>query len=66
VHRSKDAEILILVVFLHHTYETDRSKFLELIGISSDKNLKYRKIELGELVSLSNRGVQLQSVFKIK
>lgn len=42
IHRSKESEVLIVVVFLHHTHDTDKSSFLEKLGISNQKNIKYR------------------------
>lgn len=64
IHRSKEGEILILVVFLHNTYKTDKNDFLESLGITSNKEINFRKIEPGELITLARRGVKLATVFK--
>ena len=62
IHRSKEAEILILVIFLHNTYKTDKNDFLESLGITSNKEINYRKIESGELITLAKRGIKLATV----
>ena len=53
---------MILVVFLHNTYKTDKNDFLESLGITSNKEINFRKIEQGELITLAKRGIKLATV----
>lgn len=50
VHRSVESDILILVIFLHNSAETDRSEFLESIGMPAEKSVNYRAVREGELI----------------
>jgi hypothetical protein len=65
VHRSKEGEVLILVIFLHNTYKTDQNDFLESLGVTSNKEVNFRKIEPGELITLAKRGIKLATVIII-
>ena len=50
IHKSAESDLLVLVLFLHNTFPTERSEFLESIGMPAEKNVNYRSIKNGELI----------------